>query len=139
MRIDYAFSGNLFSSYGVHISLGSGLLGKPRRKDVEIYEYPDEDGHIPDLTSVTYDSREIILSCFIVSDNVDTLISTYNDFTGILYEQTSLKELILIIDGINRLTYNCYVKDISELNKQFKNGKNAGTFTIKFIEPQPNG
>jgi hypothetical protein len=137
MRIDYNFSGNNFSSYGVYVSESEGLLGKPNRKKVEIYEYPGESGHIADLSSVIYEPRTIKLSCFIKADTVASLITVYKNFSSLLYEQATVKNLILKIDGQEKLTFSVYVSEISELKKKFRDGVNAGTFTITFIEPQP--
>jgi hypothetical protein len=137
MRIDYNFSNNNFSSYGVYVSESEGLLGKPHRKKIEIYEYPGESGHIADLSSMEYEPRTIILSCFIKADSATSLITTYKNFSSLLYEQTTVKDLILKIDGQEKLTFSVYVSKISELKKKFRDGTNVGTFTITFIEPQP--
>jgi hypothetical protein len=137
MRIDYVFSGYSFSSYGVYVSESEGLLGKPARKKPETYEYPGESGHVADLSSVEYEPRKIKLSCFIKSAGVLSLIAGYNSFSALLYEQTAVKNLILKIDGQERLTFSVYVSEISELKKKFRDGANAGTFTVTFIEPQP--
>jgi hypothetical protein len=137
MRIDYTFSGNSFSSYGVYISKSVGLLGKPVRKAPETYEYPGESGHIPDLATVLYEPRKITLSCFILAKSAAALICDYETFTSFLYGQTTVKALSLKIDGVVNLTFNGYVKEISDITKRFRNGRNVGEFTVTFIEPKP--
>jgi hypothetical protein len=137
MRIDYNFSGDNFSDFGVCVSESQGLLGRPTRKKPEIYEYPGESGNIADLSSIAYEPRTIKLSCIIKADTVETLISTYDSFSSLLYAQTDVQDLIFKIDGQNKLSFNVYVNDISELKKKFRDGVNAGTFTVTFIEPQP--
>ena len=137
MKVDYSFSDSNFSSYGVHISKSEGLLGKPKRKKPETFEYPDENGYTVDLETVVYEARTIKLNCFIVSNNIDSLINNYENFTELLYEQSQLKALKLLIDGIEKLSFDCYVSEISDLNKGFRDGQNVGTFTITFIEPEP--
>jgi hypothetical protein len=137
MRIDYQFSGNLFSGYGIYVSGSTGLLGKPRRKEPEIYEYPGENGHIPDLASTVYEARKITLSCFILASSAVDIISRYEAFTSFLYGQTGVEALVMYMDGVPELTFNCYVKEISDIVKRFRAGKNAGTFTVTFIEPKP--
>jgi hypothetical protein len=137
MRIDYNFSGSNFSSFGVHVSESEGLLGRPNRRKPETYVYPGESGHIADLSSVEYEPRTIKLSCFIEAGTVASLITAYESFTALLYGQTTVKNLILKIDGQNKLTFGAYVSEITELKKKFRDGVNAGTFTVTFIEPQP--
>jgi hypothetical protein len=138
MKIDYNFSGVNFSSFGVYISESEGLLGKPNRKKPETYEYPGESGHIADLSSILYEPRTIKLSCFIVASTVDSLITMYDNFSSLLYEQTTEEDLILKLDGQEKLTFSVYVSEISELKKKFREGTNVGTFTVTFIESQPN-
>jgi hypothetical protein len=137
MTIDYSFAGVQFSQYGVYVAKSEGLLGNPSRKKPEIYEYPGETGHVADLASITYEPRTIKLSCLIKTGTLDTLLSQYNSFTMSLSGQNSLKNLILSVDGQTKRTFSAYVNEISELSKQFREGMNFGTFTITFIEPQP--
>jgi hypothetical protein len=137
MRIDYVFAGSSFSGFGVYAEKSTGLLGRPKRKEPEIYEYPGENGHIPDLAAVVYEARKITLSCFILASSASDIISKYETFTSFLYEQTGVRALIMRIDGTNKLTFNCYVKEISDISKRFRAGKNAGEFTVTFIEPKP--
>jgi len=137
MIIDYNFSGHNFSSFGVYISKSEGLLGRPNRKKPEIYEYPGESGHIADLSEILYEPRNIKLSCFIKSNSIDSLITTYNNFAALLSGQTEMKNLIIKIDGQEKLTYLVYVDEISNLDKDFRDGINVGRFSVTFIEPQP--
>ncbi|MDR1455677.1 MAG: phage tail family protein [Tannerella sp.] len=137
MRIDYVFSGSTFSGYGVYVSRSTGLLGRPRRKDPEIYEYPGESGHIPDLATVVYEPRRITLACFILAASANEIISRYEAFTSFLYGQTEVCPLAMRIDGSTKLSFNCYVKELSDISKRFRSGRNAGEFTITFIEPKP--
>jgi len=137
MRIDYTFDGNSFAGYGVYVEKSSGLIGKPKRKSPEMYEYPGENGFIPDLGEVVYEARTITLSCFMLADSAGQLISMYESFTSILYNKTALCVLNMKIDGVTKLSFNCYVKEVSDMSKKFRNGMNAGEFTITFIEPKP--
>jgi hypothetical protein len=137
MRIDYTFDGNSFAGYGVYIEKSGGLLGKTKRKSPETYEYPGENGFIPDLVAVVYEARTITLSCLMLADSAIQLITVYESFTSILYNKTALCVLNLKIDGVTRLSFNCYVKEVSDMSKSFRDGRNAGEFTITFIEPKP--
>jgi predicted transport protein len=137
MRIDYNFSGQDFSTFGVFVSESEGLLGKTKRKKPETYEYPGESGHIADLSTIAYEPRTIKLSCFIESDTTEQLITAYQNLTTLLYGQTANKNLILKLNSQEKLIFNVYVNEISDLKKRFRDGTNVGTFTITFIEPQP--
>jgi hypothetical protein len=137
MKIDYNFSGQNFSDFGVYVSKSEGLLGKPKRKKPETYEYPGESGHIADLSAIVYEPRTIKLTCFISADSAESLIASYKNFSSLLYGQTTARDLILKIDSQPKLTFNVYISEISDIDKKFRNSVNAGTFTITFIEPQP--
>ena len=126
-----------FKTYGVYVSKSEGLIGKPKRKAPEIYEYPDESGHIADLATATYEARKITLDCFIKAPGVVELVSNYNTFTALILAKTAVKTLQVAIPGMSSLYFQVYVSDLSELEKKFKDGVNVGTFRIVFIEPQP--
>lgn len=136
MTITYTFDGANFSTYGVYVAASEGLLGVPKRKNPERYDFPGSNGFVPDLSMVIYEARTIKLDCFIKTTTLALLISQYNAFTKLIQAKTASKVLSVSVGG-NSLTFTCYVSDISELKKKFYDGMNAGTFTITFIEPEP--
>ena len=136
MTITYTFDGANFSTYGVFVSGSEGLMGVPKRKAPEKYEYPDSNGQVVDLSSVVYEARTIKLDCFIKASSVALLMSQYYAFTKLIQAKTGNKTLSVSVDG-NALTFSSYVDDISDLKKKFNSGQNVGTFTITFIEPEP--
>lgn len=136
MTITYTFDGANFSTYGVYVSASEGLLGVPKRKAPEKYEYPDSNGHVVDLSTVVYEARTIKLDCFIKASSISVLISQYNAFTKLIQAKTACKTLAVSADG-TALNYTAYVDDITDLKKKFSNGANVGTFTVTFIEPEP--
>jgi hypothetical protein len=134
MDIIYLFDGMNFRDFGVYISSSKGLIGKPNRKKPNIFEYPDESGHVADLKNVIYETRTIELSCFIKAPCIELLIHDYTFFTDALRSVTETKELQVLI-GDKSLSYRVYLDSISDLIKTFSGGENTGTFTLKFIEP----
>lgn len=136
MEIVYKFNDTLFKDYGVYVSGSDGLLGTPRRKEPEKYEFPNENGYVVDLKNKVYQARTIKLNCFIKSLSSTDLIDKYNAFTKIIQDITTTKTLSVTV-GNKGLTFLCYVSDISEMKKTFTNGINVGLFTLTFIEPEP--
>lgn len=136
MVITYTFDSLNFATNGVYVSKSSGLIGRPNRKKIEKYEYPEESGYVPDLATVAYEERKITFECFIKASSVANLISNYNSFTAALQGKTALKTLAVSVGGTG-LSYQVYVEEISDLEKKFKDGVNVGTFKITFVEPTP--
>jgi hypothetical protein len=134
MTINYFFNSVNLKTYGVYISKGIGLLGKPKRKKPNIFEYPDESGYVADLNSIKYEIRTIELECFIKANSVDDLILLYDNFTTDVQNVGDVKTLRVTINSKD-LSYQVYASDISTLQKTFANGLNVGTFKITFIEP----
>lgn len=137
MRVTYKYNNMDLRNYGVRVSKGRGFLGVPARKEPKKYEYPDENGYLPDLIDPVYEARTVTLECFIIADNAIQLSSRYKTLTDILLSVTSLVPFIVEIDAIQVFSGNVYTKSISELNKFFSEGKNVGTFNIEIVEPNP--
>lgn len=133
MTISYSFNGVSFSTWCVHVSQSTGLIGKPPLKQCDTFEYPGEAGAIPNLADTAYDVRTIKLDCWIKTTNVRSLITCYNQFTA-MFKQTSTKTLSVTIGGTT-LTFSVYLHSISELKKSFSDGVNVGTFTLTLVEP----
>jgi hypothetical protein len=136
MNIVYTFDNMLFSTYGVKVSNSTGLMGVPKRKAPEKYDFPGETGMVVDLSVVAWEPRTIVLDCFIIANDAATLISNYQTFTKTIFNKTAKKNLVVAV-GATNLTFSVYVEDISDLDKAFIEGKNVGKFKIKFIEPEP--
>lgn len=137
MKIDYQYNGTTLSDIGVHVSASLGLLEKPNRKPLEIYEYPEEDGHVVDLKSAKFEARKITLNCFIKAINHHDFIVKTESLNNVLFEVNELKELSVKFDGQTKLTYSCYCAEITKARKRWSDGIMVGTFDIVFIEPQP--
>ena len=134
MNIVYQFNGYNFKDFGVYVSLGKGLIGKPKRKKPNIFEYPDESGYVADLKNEIYEPRIIELFCFIKAATINDLIDNYNSFTSELFSILETKQLQVNI-GTKSLNFLVYVENISDLDKIISDGMNVGTFTVKLIEP----
>lgn len=137
MRVTYKYNNVDLRNYGVRVSKGRGFLGVPARKEPKKYEYPDENGYLPDLTNPVYEARTITLECFIMADSAIQLSSKYKTLTEALLSVTSLVPLIVEIDTTRVFSGDVYTVSISELNNIFSEGKNIGTFNIEIVEPNP--
>ena len=137
MKVSYQYNGTSFASFGVYVSNGSGFLGAPARKNPKTYEYPDHNGHLPDLEAPVYEARTISLDCFIVTDSAAELVTRYTSFTKALLGVTQTVPLTVSIDGGRVYTGQVYTSAISDLAKTFVDGRNVGTFKVTIIEPEP--
>ena len=136
MKIVYKYNGIDLKTYGVSVSKGKGFMGRPERKVPKKYEYPDENGYIPDLTNTKYKERIITLECFIVANSAIELVSKFNAFTSAMM-QSELVAFTVSINSTQVFTGNVFVSNISALNKTLKDGQNVGTFILSIIEPNP--
>ena len=137
MKVTYKYNNVDLRNYGVRVSKGRGFLGTPARKEPKKYEYPDENGYLPDLVNPVYEARKITLECFIVADNAIQLSSRYTTLTGALLSATSLVPLLVEIGTTPVFSGDVYTASISELNNTLSEGKNVGTFNIEIVEPSP--
>lgn len=139
MKVIYTIDGVNLKTYGVYVSSGTGFLGLPKRKAPETYEYPDENGFLPDLSKVVYEKRDIILDCFMKADSAVLLASKFKSFSQAMLSKTQLARLVVSLES-NTVIFagDVYVEEISQINKQFSKGINVGTFKIDIVEPQPN-
>lgn len=143
MKIKYNFNGKNFKTdYGVRVKSAEGLLDIPDRKDIKKYEFPDSSGYSPELTTVVYEERKITIDAFIKADTAKELVENYYKFCYDLKSQTDVKPLQIVIEptsgALKILSYNVYCEKISQIKKRFTEGQNIGSFTITFIEPEPN-
>ena len=137
MNITYTFDGVDLTTYGVSVSQSFGLLGTPKRKNPEKFEYPDSNGFVVDLSTVVYEARTIKLDCFVEATSVADLKTQYDAFTKSVIAKTACKTLALMVDASTIKSFSAFVDDISDLKYNFANGANVGTFTLTFIEPEP--
>ena len=136
MEIIYSFNSILFKDHGVFVSNSEGIIGIPKRKEPEKYDYPNENGYVVDLKNKVYEPRVIKLDCFIKAISSTDLIDKYNLFTKSIQDIEETKPLSVSVDA-KGLSFLCYVSDITPLKKRFTQGVNYGTFTLTFIEPNP--
>lgn len=136
MKIIYKYNQVDLKSYGVSVSRGRGFLGRPERKEPKKYEYPDENGYIPDLTNTKYKERIITLECFIVANSAIELVSQFNAFSKAMMQSEPVP-FAVTINTTNVFSGNVFVSNISDLQKTFKDGENVGTFILSIVEPNP--
>lgn len=137
MNIVYTYNGVDLKTYGVSVSKGRGFLGDPERKDPKKYEYPDENGYIPDLVDPVYKERTITLECYIVADNPVQLATKHKTFTRAMTGVTGLVPFTVTINGTQVFSGSVYADKVSDINKTFSDGKNVGTFNLTIVEPNP--
>jgi len=140
MKVNYYINGVDFITYGVRVSGSSGLLsGLKMKKPVKV-TWPDHHGEVVDLAAPRYESREIILDCFIRADNSTDFIVAMQTFLA-AFQKSGLQRLMIDVDDddVDRkpLVYEVYLEDDIDVTKKWKASQMIGTFTLKLLEPEP--
>lgn len=135
---------NIKTTYGVTVESSEGMIGRPKMKSVEAFDWKYLNGSTPDLKNRRYVNREIELHCWITASTKQGMIDRMNNLTKFFASD----ELIFMHvsfdnnDGsqvsVNKgLFYMVYLDSISETNFKWRFGKQLAKFTIRLIEPCP--
>lgn len=135
---------NIKTTYGVTVESSEGMIGRPKMKSVEAFDWKYLNGSTPDLHNRRYVNREIELHCWITASTKQGMIDRMNNLTKFFASD----ELIFMHvsfdnnDGsqvsVNKgLFYMVYLDSISEPNFKWRFGKQLAKFTIRLIEPCP--
>lgn len=136
MNIAYYIDSADIKDYGVFIEGSDGLLSKPKKKKPFSNVWNDYHGEVVDLAKVYYESREIVLDCFIVADNKADFIVKCNAFLS-LFDQANTRRLAVSVDGSEPLLYEVFAEDTINIKKKWSDSSMIGTFQLKLKEPEP--
>jgi len=135
-KIVYSIDGVDFKDYGVYVSDSRGVVGRPKLKAPASVSWDNYHGAAVDLAHKFYQSREIILSCFIKADNKNDFIAKVSQFSQ-LFDRRGSQRLMIAVDPAKPLVYEVYCVEEIAVLKQWSAGTMVGTFELKLIEPEP--
>lgn len=135
-EVRYSVNGKYFRDWKVFVSDSEGLFDALKRKKVNSYQWAEYHGQSVDLSNPKYEAREITLKCFVVGDNWVAMKANFDVLVS-EFQKSGTQRLLIEPFGLKPLPYEVYMEDSSELQKTFREGKMAGVFTLKLIEPNP--
>lgn len=125
-----------FSSYGVTVQRAKGLVDALERKEPLQEAWDNYHGDQVDLSSPTFEGRDIELECWIRASNKDSLVNQFNNFIS-QFDKSGLQQLLVDI-GTRSLVYAVFRKERIAIDNRWKEiGEVFGSFTIKLREPDP--
>lgn len=135
-EVVYHINNKPFKDFGVYVSESHGLADSLKRVKPQEYYWSEYSGLSVDLSKVRFESREIELKCFIEGNNWEVMRERFYNFTQELTKKHTQR---LHIKPFNHeiLPYEVYHEEEINLEKTFKEGQMFGTFSLKFIEPNP--
>ncbi|MFB9120995.1 galactose-binding protein [Bergeyella porcorum] len=130
----YSINGKYFLDFGIYISESKGLLDKLKPKPRKSYSWAEQHGIVVDLSKPKYEEREISLKGWIIGESWHDMKAKFDLFLS-EFDKEGLARLL--IEFGKELVYDVYLADGVELDKEFRDGKMYGLFTIKLKEPNP--
>jgi hypothetical protein len=140
MKVNYYINGVHFDTYGVKVSGSRGLLNALKMREPVKVIWPDHHGEVIDLAAPRYESREIILECYIKAAHSTAFILAVQSFLA-AFQAIGLQRLMIDVnDGQatrKALVYEVYPYDEVEISKKWNATLMIGTFNLKIREPEP--
>lgn len=135
-EVRYSVNGKYFKDFGTYISSSEGLFDALKRKPVNTYDWAEYHGSSPDLANPRFEQREITLKGFVTGSNWEVMKSNFDAIVS-EFQKAGTQRLLIEPFGLKPLPYEVCMIDEVRLQKEFKNGKMVGLFTLKLIEPNP--
>ncbi|WP_185246624.1 hypothetical protein [Chryseobacterium bernardetii] len=136
MGLKWSINGKDFKFFGIRVADSKGLIDKLKPRERQSYTWAEYHGKQIDLSSPRYEARDMVLSCWIVADNVEVLTKQYNSFMNEFDKSGTQRFMIEPFDKAPYI-YDVVLSDKSELDKEFNDGQMFGTFNIVLQEPNP--
>ncbi|OBS12826.1 hypothetical protein ATE49_15330 [Elizabethkingia miricola] len=136
-KINWTINGKNFDSFGIGVSASRGFGDLLKQKDRPSYNWPGQHGKQYDLDSKPkYEERTIELDCFVIGDNWNLMTDQFRSFSS-EFDKEGTQRLIVEIFSYKPRIYDVILSDKIILNEVKKEGKSAGSFTLKLTEPDP--
>ncbi|WP_312900192.1 hypothetical protein [Chryseobacterium taichungense] len=136
MGLVWRINGFDFLDFGVHVSESKGVLDKLKPRERNSYTWDEYHGKQMNLSAPKYDSREIVLSCWIQGADIDDLTEKFNTFLA-FFDRSSTNRFTIEPFGKKPYAYEVILGNGAEMTKDFREGVVFGTFELSLIEPNP--
>ncbi|MCT4287342.1 phage tail family protein [Elizabethkingia anophelis] len=136
-KINWTINGKNFDSFGIGVSASRGFGDLLKQKDRPSYNWPGQNGKQYNLDiKPKYEERTIELDCFVIGNDWNMMEDQFRSFSS-EFDKKGTQRLIVEIFSYKPRVYDVILSDKTILNEVKKEGKSAGTFTLKLIEPSP--
>ena len=136
-KINWTINGKNFDSFGIGVSASRGFGDLLKQKDRPSYNWPGQNGKQYNLDiKPKYEERTIELDCFVIGNDWNMMEDQFRSFSS-EFDKKGTQRLIVEIFSYKPRVYDVILYDKTILNEVKKEGKSAGTFTLKLIEPSP--
>ena len=136
MGLKWSLNGKYFNYFGVRVESSKGLIDKLKPRDRDSYTWAEYHGRQVNLSATKYESRDIVLTCWIKGDNVTKLTEQHNVFLS-EFDKSGTQRLLVEPFGYKPFVFDVILMDKSELEKEFRDGEMFGKFTLTIQEPNP--
>lgn len=135
-EVRYSINGKYFRDFDVYVNESKGLLDKLKPRERKTYAWAEYHGRQIDKSAPKYEAREITLTCWLVGNNVEQLVTKYNAFLS-EFDKAGNQRLIVEPFGYQQYVYDVILNDKSELTKTFRDGRMFGDFSLMLLESNP--
>lgn len=136
-KINWTINGKNFDSFGIGVSASRGFGDLLKQKDRPSYNWPGQNGKQYNLDiKPKYEERTIELDCFVIGNDWNMMEDQFRSFSS-EFDKKGTQRLIVEIFSYKPRVYDVILSDKTILNEVKKEGKSAGTFTLKLVEPSP--
>ncbi|MCT4190203.1 phage tail family protein [Elizabethkingia anophelis] len=136
-KINWTINGKNFDSFGIGVSASRGFGDLLKQKDRPSYNWPGQNGKQYNLDiKPKYEERTIELDCFVIGNDWNLMEDQFRSFSS-EFDKKGTQRLIVEIFSYKPRVYDVILSDKIILNEVKKEGKSAGTFTLKLVEPSP--
>jgi hypothetical protein len=133
--LSYKIDGVDFKNFGVYVSKSTGFFDGLTLKESQKTNWDGEHGEVIDLSAPRYNSREIVLECFISANGKLDFHLKVKTFLAAFYKP-DLRKLEVVISN-KPLIYMIYTPIAVDVEKKWNDGQMIGSFKLTLKEPQP--
>lgn len=136
MELNYYIDGVDLKDYGVYVSGSSGLISRPKIKEPLKRSWGTHHGEVVDLSKRYYESRKVVLDCFIKAESKEDYVTKLSAFLQV-FDASGTRRLMVTVLTSKPLVYEVYLPGDLDPKKRWSDTEMVGVFTLELIEPAP--
>lgn len=128
---------NIKTTYRVTVESSEGMIGRPKMKSIEAFDWKYLNGSTPDLQNRRYVNREIELHCWITASTKQGMIDRMNNLSKFFASDELIFMHVSFDNNDGQTTtnnkglfYMVYLDIISDADFKWRFGKQLAKFTI---------
>jgi hypothetical protein len=125
--------------YGIRVSDTKGLLDLPKMKRPLTTDWPDRYGEHVDLSAPRFESREIVMTCYLKTSSQTEFLTRINNFYTQRLISSGAKQLLVEYAIGKPLVFMVYAPHGLDMKREtrWNAQKMIGTFLLKLREAEP--